>query len=194
MGSKYKPEVNSNPGPGQYDGGAKEKVKGSRIGSAVRPGLWEKETKDDKPGPGNYADETNTFGKAVKGGANMGSKFKPEKNENPGPGQYSVSDSQTKKAGANQRISKAKRGEIWEKQTKNDVPGPGNYMENTSSFANAKGGATMGGRYREESNLNPGPGQYDLALFDMSNQQSHNVKIGTQKVRADLFGTDAAAN
>ena len=42
--------------------------------------------RDDLPGPGNYADENNTFGKAAKGTANMGSKYKPERNSNPGPG------------------------------------------------------------------------------------------------------------
>lgn len=81
------------------------------------------------PGPGGYEDETNTFGKAVKGGAaNMGSKYKPVRNNNPGPAQYEVSDSMTKKAGMGQRISKAQRKEIWEAQLRNgDVPGPGNY-------------------------------------------------------------------
>lgn len=66
------------------------------------------------PGPGGYADETNTFGKAVKGGASMGSKYKPVRNTNPGPAQYDVSESLVKKAGNGQRISKAQRKEIWE--------------------------------------------------------------------------------
>jgi len=52
----------------------------------------------------------------------------------------------------------------------------------------------MGSKFKSESNLNPGPGQYNAALNDMSNHQSVNVKIGTQKVRADLFGTDSAAS
>ena len=46
------------------------------------------------PGPGGYQDETNTFGKAVKGGAsNMGRKYKAERNLNPGPGQYDADPS-----------------------------------------------------------------------------------------------------
>ena len=71
-----------------------------------------------------------------------------------------------------------------------DVPGPGNYQENTSSFAQTKGVANMGSKYREEVNFNPGPGQYEQALNDMSNNQSSSVTIGTQKIREDLFNVD----
>jgi hypothetical protein len=40
MGSKFKPDVNDNPGPGQYT--AEAKTKGSvRIGSAKRKELWD---------------------------------------------------------------------------------------------------------------------------------------------------------
>mmetsp|Transcript_14602 Transcript_14602/g.19762 ORF Transcript_14602/g.19762 Transcript_14602/m.19762 type:complete len:209 (-) Transcript_14602:264-890(-) len=125
----------------------------------------------------------------------MGSKYKPEKNLNPGPAQYDVSESLTKTAGTGVRISKAQRKEIWDAQTRKDVPGPGNYSENTSSFAQVKGGAAnMGSKYRDEVNVNPGPGQYEQALFDMSNYQANNVKIGTQKARIDLFSVEQAAN
>ena len=48
----------------------------------------------------------------------------------------------------------------------------------------------MGSKYKPERNNNPGPGQYEQALNDMSNHQAANVRIGTQKVRNDLFGTD----
>ena len=64
-----------------------------RIGSTKRPDLWEKDTKNDIPGPGLYVSDTNTFGKAAKGGAaNMGSKYKTARNDNPGPGQYASND------------------------------------------------------------------------------------------------------
>ena len=90
MGSKYKPERNMNPGPGEYDADASKlrpKTGGSvRMGSEARKDLWADKRRDDNPGPGNYADENNTFGKAAKGTANMGSKYKPERNSNPGPG------------------------------------------------------------------------------------------------------------
>ena len=69
-----------------------------RIGSASRPDIWEKDTKNDIPGPGLYVSETNTFGKAAKGAANMGSKYKPQRNENPGPGQYAANDPTIKNA------------------------------------------------------------------------------------------------
>ena len=172
MGSKYKPERNDNPGPGQYNADAnknKKSAPNTKLAKADRQDLWDAETKDDRPGPGQYVDETNTFGKAAKG-ANMGSKYKAEVNQNPGPGQYTVNDDVTKTGSSNQRMPKAKRQEIWESQTKNDVPGPGNYSENTSSFAHIKGGAAgMGSKYRPEVNQNPGPGQYNQALYDMSN-------------------------
>jgi hypothetical protein len=52
----------------------------------------------------------------------------------------------------------------------------------------------MGSKHREQVNLNPGPGQYTSALNDMSNHQSSSVKIGNEKVRADLFKTETNAN
>ena len=63
-----------------------------RIGQERRKDIWENEV-NDVPGPGGYSDERNTFGKAVKGAANMGSKYKPIRNTNPGPAEYEVSES-----------------------------------------------------------------------------------------------------
>ena len=51
----------------------------------------------------------------------------------------------------------------------------------------------MGSKHRQEVNSNPGPGQYDSALTDVQNWQKTGVKIGTERVRADLFGTDSAS-
>ena len=65
------------------------------------------------PGPGNYAENTITFGQGVKGVATMGSKPKPEVNNNPGPGSYAANDSPTKSKPANVRISRAARKELW---------------------------------------------------------------------------------
>jgi len=66
------------------------------------------------PGPGGYEDETNTFGKAAKGGANMGSKYKPERNMNPGPGEYDADHSKMKNnANSSVRIGQEARGDIW---------------------------------------------------------------------------------
>lgn len=52
----------------------------------------------------------------------------------------------------------------------------------------------MGSKYKPERNDNPGPGQYEQALNDIGNHQATNVRIGTQKARNDLFGTDHAAS
>ena len=92
-----------------------------RIGSAKRKDIWEDQTKSgDLPGPGLYVNETNTFGKAAKGVATMGSKYKPDRNTNPGPGQYSVNDSPTKQQTSSVRISRAERKDIWAEQTKEE--------------------------------------------------------------------------
>ena len=77
MGAKFEEKVNSNPGPGQYDADASKiymSVGGSvRIGQAERQDLWIEKGQSQMPGPGNYTDESNTFGKAVQGG-HMGQK------------------------------------------------------------------------------------------------------------------------
>ena len=85
-----------------------------RFGSTQRPDIWEKDTKNDIPGPGLYVSENNTFGKAAKGGAaNMGSKYKPTRNDNPGPGQYAANDPTLKKS-ATVKLSQANRQDIWQ--------------------------------------------------------------------------------
>ena len=57
------------PGPGQYEADAsaiQANIGGSvRIGQAERQDLWKDKNQSDMPGPGNYSDETNTFGKAA---------------------------------------------------------------------------------------------------------------------------------
>ena len=66
------------------------------------------QTAKDAPGPGNYSHNTSTFNNA-KGGASMGSKYKPERNDNPGPGQYSGDHNVNKVSTANGKISQAER-------------------------------------------------------------------------------------
>ena len=41
---------------------------------------------------------------------------------------------------------------------KGEVPGPGNYVDETNTFGKAAKRITMGGKYKSERNLNPGPG------------------------------------
>ncbi len=89
MGAKYTTKANQNPGPGQYSSDTQKLKKNQancKIGTTKRPELWQKESKKDLPGPGNYMANTGTFGKNVKGAATMGSKHKQLRNENPGPG------------------------------------------------------------------------------------------------------------
>ena len=64
MGSKYKPEVNKNPGPGTYSANAtptKTKVANVRIGRAARSELWAEQTKEKAPGPGSVDPDVNTW-------------------------------------------------------------------------------------------------------------------------------------
>ena len=69
MGARIEERYNQNPGPGQYDADAsriRSDVAGAvRIGQAERQDLWSEQMQGDKPGPGNYSDQTNTFGKAA---------------------------------------------------------------------------------------------------------------------------------
>ena len=85
-----------------------------QFGSTHRPDLWKKEVKGDVPGPGGYDDDRNTFGKAAKGGANMGSKYKPERNLNPGPGEYDADPSKLRANNSGSvRIGQERRKELW---------------------------------------------------------------------------------
>ena len=106
-----------NPGPGQYNATDRNlqsaKSASVRIGLTKRPDIWEQQTKNGAPGPGNYSNENDQFGKRTKGVATMGSKYKPVKNENPGPGQYSGNTNAIKNSTANGKISQAARKDIW---------------------------------------------------------------------------------
>ena len=118
MGSKYKPEMNNNPGPGQYSGDPnmnKNSAANGKISQAQRPDIWAG-SNNDLPGPGNYAEQPSTFG-TTKGAASMGGKYKEERNYNPGPGQYDNDSSKLKSnTGASFRIGSAKREDIWKEQ------------------------------------------------------------------------------
>jgi len=83
MGSKYKTVFIDTPGPGAYNENQNlirsRQTSNCKIGTSARPEIWDT-TKAAKevPGPGNYMESTDTFGKNVKGAATMGSKHKPE--------------------------------------------------------------------------------------------------------------------
>lgn len=88
------------------------------------------------------------------------------------------------------RMSLAAKKGIWEEQAKQDVPGPGNYLEDTSTFKRSQK-ITMGEKYRDQVNQNPGPGQYDLQGTS-DKPKTVGAKIGTMQ-RTDVFGTDSHA-
>ena len=58
-------------------------------------------------------------------------------------------------------ISQAERTELWVEQRGSDMPGPGNYAESKSTFGQTHMAPTMGAKFEEKVNSNPGPGQYD---------------------------------
>mgnify|MGYP006889523010 CR=1 FL=1 len=89
----------------------------------------------------------------------MGSKYKFVAKDTPGPGQYEGSASLTQRKTATVKISLEKRKDPWAEKMQ-DQPGPGNYEGFKSSFGQNKG-PSMGSKYRQETNLVPGPGQYD---------------------------------
>ena len=134
MGARIEERYNANPGPGQYDADAskiRSDVAGSvRIGQAERQEMWVEQSQSGLPGPGNYSDQTNTFGKAVQGGF-MGTKQKDQYNQNPGPGQYESNDQAVITSVKQVAISHAERQELWADEAKRggDNPGPGNYAE-----------------------------------------------------------------
>ena len=121
--------------------------------------MWVEQT--DAPGPGNYADQTNTFGKAVQGG-HMGQRVKTTVNLNPGPGQYDADDKAIKTSVQTAVINKGERHELWTEHNASEAPGPGNYADAKSTFGQTHNAPTMGARIEERVNSNPGPGQYEM--------------------------------
>ena len=65
-----------------------------------------------------------------------------------------------------------------------DQPGPGGYLNDTSTFKN-KGNAGFGSKYKSQTTLTPGPGQYDTGA-KVKGVAAANAKIGTSK-RPDLW-------
>lgn len=183
-----------NPGPGQYDAGGHKTLRPTssygKIGTTKRQDLWgaDKQARDGQPGPGHHHTKSlSSFDQTKGGGFGLTSARKDIKNSNPGPGHYSEMGktlTQTKSTAA--RIGSAKRAELWQKETKGEVPGPGNYADETNTFGKAaKGVANMGSKYKAETNLNPGPGQYD-ADPNKNKRQAPNTKV-SQAQRQDLW-------
>ena len=183
MGARIEERYNANPGPGQYDADAskiRSDVAGSvRIGQAERQDHWVEISKTELPGPGNYSDQTNTFGKAMQGGY-MGSKLKTQVNANPGPGQYEYEDKAIKQSAQLGIINQSERQELWMEESTSEFPGPGNYAEAKSTFGQTNHAPTMGARIEERFNSNPGPGQYETKVSQIAN----SVRIGQAKRKA----------
>ena len=98
----------------------------------------------------------------------------------PGPGDYDTSNDQmTKISARGVAISQAERKELWiEQRGGADMPGPGNYTEQRSTFGQTNNAFTMGAKFDEKVNSNPGPGQYDADASKIMAAQKGSVKIG----------------
>ena len=96
----------------------------------------------------------------------------------PGPGDYDASDKMTKTSARGIAISQAERTEMWVEKSGADAPGPGNYGELKSTFGQTHMAPTMGAKFEEKVNSNPGPGQYDADASKIMAAQKGSVKIG----------------
>lgn len=124
MGGKQISKIHLSPGPGSYENHnvislTKNKGASVKIGTTKRPENFTNSQKD-LPGPGNYIESTDTFGKNLKGAATMGSKYKTIVSETPGPGQYSGEANNLKSSKVNCKIGTTKRPDIWAKEAKRD--------------------------------------------------------------------------
>jgi hypothetical protein len=81
-----------------------------RFGSSKRGDIVSRELLE-RPGPGNYSDETGTFGKDGKK-ITFGNKQGEKYNDNPGPGTYEGDNSMMKANNGSVRIGSSNRGNI----------------------------------------------------------------------------------
>jgi len=117
FGGKTEQRVREAPGPGQYDisiQGVKDRTKTVKIGTSKRSELINSKSVQQFPGPGNYGEEINTFGRnAMK----ISLKGKPKErmgNQMPGPGSYDYSQAyrMTKDKSHSVLIGSGKRSDI----------------------------------------------------------------------------------
>ena len=107
-----------------------------------------KKAASNLPGPGNYVDNTDTFGRGK--GAGFGAKYKSPTNSNPGPGQYNADRNKFKASiSKGVKMGTTQRADLWgsNKKKMEDTPGPGNFGDTYSSFKTGKG-ASFGGKYK----------------------------------------------
>jgi hypothetical protein len=164
MKGKYsRDDTTITPGPGAYN--ARLNVIKEHTGS-VKMSQAERRTfakaGDDKPGPGMYAGNLNSFGK---GAVAVSIKGKYSRNEEitPGPGAYTARVDITKGHTGSIRMSKAQRQTMA--HSKSEIPGPGMYGGNLNTFGKGTKAVTISGKYtRDDSTVSPGPGAYSAHL------------------------------
>lgn len=137
----------------------------------------------DLPGPGQYTDDTKTFGKDTRA-YTIGGKQSEKYNSNPGPGSYNEDANITKANNASVRIGSSSRGNIVSKEVL-DLPGPGNYSDDSKTLGKDGHKYTFSARHAEKMSDNPGPGQYD-GDFSQTKEKTASVRIGSAS-RANNF-------
>lgn len=169
------------PGPGAYDGMAKEMGKDApKTTFKSRP----KTAKvDDLPGPGSYDNHHKTIvndtSKSARGTSAMRNKsvrLSPSNKSNiftPGPGAYEPSEKVVRDRTPNYGFGNTERTHIVDKEEKYK-PGPGNYeLGNQSTTKGFKIGQKLNNAIKNQI---PGPGNYDPNT-NFIKESVKNVKI-----------------
>lgn len=195
FGAKHQPKTPMTPGPGAYeyiDIKAKRPATGKASFSQTRrPDLFrESQQEASELGPGGY-EQRSTFDENRHKGPSFGGKRKQTVADTPGPGAYidnSSVISMVKSRSGVVKMGTSKRPDNFTAGMK-DAPGPGGYEQDHNTIGKTRKGATMGGKYKQTTNLNPGPGQYDGDKLKTVSHGGNKAKIGTTK-RKDIFGAD----
>lgn len=163
MGSKYRTEYDSKPGPGHYSpdsGKIKPSIRGvALMKDASRSPRSHKFEKTMDPAPGSYDGHIKPFGYNSKA-ATMGGKYKTATDSNPAPGQYDPE-------GATALVKPKTKGAIIVRDSqfklqKDLNPEPGRYDGHIKPFGKNDRNMTLGGKYKHHYDTNPAPGQYEV--------------------------------
>jgi hypothetical protein len=157
------------PGPGAYDGLAKEI--GRDAPKTTIKGRPKTAKLDDLPGPGSYdnnhrtiVNETSKSARGTSAMRNKSARLSPSNRDNifaPGPGAYAPVDSLVRDRTPNYGFGKTERSHLVTKDER-EKPGPGNYeLKDQKSAKSFKIGMRLNNAIKSQI---PGPGNYDPNL------------------------------
>jgi len=159
---KARDDSTLSPGPGAYSSkyqATREAAKQMKMSQSERFSDYG----DDKPGPGMYAGDLNSFGKNGKGILIRGKQTQNYSTVGPGPGAYNGTLEVVKESTATYKMGLQERKTVFMHQE--DKPGPGMYASDLNSFGKgAKAVSIRGKQNIDYSTVSPGPGAYDAKL------------------------------